>query len=145
MARSEHSVTIARPPDEVFDFVADGTQNQRWRPDVVDVERIGEGDRFGVGATWRQGLRGPRGGRISNDYRITVSERPSRLAFAVIAGPAQPSGTYTFTSTDGRQTTVTYVMDLQLRGLMRLVAPLISKKVLQDVTSLDNLKSVLER
>ncbi len=38
MAHAEHTVTIARSAEEVFDFVADGTNTPRWRPTVLDIE-----------------------------------------------------------------------------------------------------------
>lgn len=143
MAHAEHTVTVSRPAEEVFDFVVDGTRNPQWRPSVVDVERAESSD--GAGAVWRQGMKGLGGRRVTADYRITEAVRPSRLSLEVIAGPARPTGTYTFTAAGPGQTTVTFALDLQPRGLMCLIAPMINKQVRQEVTSLDNLKSVLER
>lgn len=143
MAHAEHSVTIDKPVDEVFDFIADGSNNASWRATVLDVERAGGAG--GPGATWRQGIKGPGGRRVAADYRITRWERPVALGFEVTAGPARPTGLYTLTSRGPARTEVTFALDLQPRGLMRLMAPVISKQVKQEVASLDNLKAVLER
>ncbi len=32
MAHAEERITINRPVDDVFNFVLDGMNNQRWRP-----------------------------------------------------------------------------------------------------------------
>lgn len=143
MAHAEHTVTIKRPAEEVFDYVADGTNNSRWRPSVTDVELAG-GTPGTAGATWRQGMKGPGGRRIAGDYRVTVADRPSRLSFEVIAGPARPTGTYTFRPDGAGATAVTFSLDLQPTGFMRLMAPMINKQVKQEVASLDALKSQLD-
>ena len=57
MAHANNSVTVARPIEEVFDFLADGTNNTRWRPSVIEIARSGGPD--GVGATYKQGLKRP--------------------------------------------------------------------------------------
>lgn len=42
MLHAEHSVTINRPPQTVFDYLADGTNNRDWRSDVVEIHRTTE-------------------------------------------------------------------------------------------------------
>ena len=142
MAHAEHTVTIARSPDDVFDFVADGHNNRRWRDSVIDIEPAG--DTTGSGATWRQGIKGPGGRRIAGDYRITTWERPHRLGFDVIAGPARPTGMYTFTPDGSGGTRTSFALDLEPRGLMRLMSGMINRQVETEVRALDRLKAVLE-
>ena len=90
MPSAEHTVTIARPIDEVYAFVADGTNNPRWHSGVIEISRTSEQD--GLGATYRQVLTGPGGRRIDGDYRVTAYDPPRRLGFEVTAGPARPKG-----------------------------------------------------
>jgi uncharacterized protein YndB with AHSA1/START domain len=142
MAHAEHTVTIERPAEAVFDFVADGANNPRWRPTVIDIERAN--DAVGVGATWRQGMKGPGGRRIAGDYRITTSERPSRLAFEVISGPARPTGTFSFGADGPARTSVTFALDIKPTGMMRLMGPMIARQMQAEVAALDTLKAVLE-
>ncbi len=39
----ERSITIARPPDEVFEFVAEPLNDPSWCPKVDSVERLADG------------------------------------------------------------------------------------------------------
>ena len=56
--RQRQTVQIGRHPEAVFAFLARGENDARWRPNVLDVARVsGEG----VGARYKQGLKGPGG------------------------------------------------------------------------------------
>src|SRR5919199_113761 len=90
MPSAERTVTIRRPADQVFAYLADGTNDPQWRSGVLEIERTSDAD--GVGAVYRQVLAGPGGRRIAGDYRITVFDPPRRLEFQVIAGPARSGG-----------------------------------------------------
>jgi uncharacterized protein YndB with AHSA1/START domain len=78
MPHAEHTVTVARPQQEVFDYLAEGTHNREWRPGVLEISRTSAAD--GQGATYRQVLAGPGGRRIDGDYQVTVFDPPRRLA-----------------------------------------------------------------
>lgn len=67
MAHAEESITIHRPAETVFNFVLDGMNNPRWRPAVLDIQQM-TGKPVGVGAKYKQGLKGPGGRRIDGDY-----------------------------------------------------------------------------
>jgi uncharacterized membrane protein len=113
----------------------------RWRPGVLDVARqSGEG----LGATYRQGVRGPDGRRIAADYEITAFEPNRRLAFHAIAGPVRPSGEYRFAS-DGHTTTVSLALEATLTGWKRLVMGRAVQSTMDgEVRNLDTLKTILE-
>jgi uncharacterized protein YndB with AHSA1/START domain len=143
MPHAEHSVTIGRPAADVFDYLADGTHNRDWRAGVLEIERTSPGD--GEGATYRQVLAGPGGRPISGDYRVTVCEPPRRLEFLVTAGPARPSGTFELTENPDHSTQVRFALELQPTGVMKLMAPLITRQMRREVAQLDTLKTVLER
>ena len=141
MAHAENSVTIDRDTKTVFDFILDGTNGPKWRPDVTDVELL-PGKPLGVGAVFRQGMKGP-GGRIAADYEI-VEKRPNEwIKFQVVAGPARPIGTYKLAA-EGKSTRVTFVLDFQPKGFARLMDGIINKSMQAEVGNLANLKSVLE-
>lgn len=57
MLHAEHSVTINRPSQAVFDYLADGTNNRDWRSGVVEIRRTTQEE--GQGASYRQVLTGP--------------------------------------------------------------------------------------
>ena len=78
MPHAEHTVTVSRPQQDVFDYLAEGTHNQEWRAGVLEISRTSSAD--GQGATYRQVLAGPGGRRIDGDYQVTVFDPPRRLA-----------------------------------------------------------------
>ena len=141
MPEAKYSVTIRRPVEAVFAFVADGEKGPQWRPGVVDIKRV-SGD--GVGAKYTQGVKGPMGRRIAADYEITVYESNRRLDFQTITGPARPHGRFDFESSDGG-TRLTFSLDVRLTGLRRLLMDSVVQKTMDaEVKHLDNLKRVLE-
>jgi uncharacterized membrane protein len=142
MAHAEESITINRSVDEVFNFVLDGTNSPCWRPAVIDIQQV-PGKPVGVGAVYKQGLKGPGGRRISGDYEI-VDVRPNELiVFQVIAGPARPTGTYRFEPVGGA-TRVTFTLHFEPKGLARLMDPMIASTMRSEVATLTNLKTYLE-
>ncbi len=141
MAHAENSITIARPVKQVFDFILDGTNSVHWRPAVTDVQLL-PGKSLGVGAVFKQGLKGP-GGRIDGDYEIVECKPNEWIKFQVIAGPARPTGTYIFKA-DGNSSLVTFILDYQPKGLAKLMDGMINKSMQSEVSTLSNLKAYLE-
>jgi carbon monoxide dehydrogenase subunit G len=141
MPGATYSVTVNRPPSDVFAFLADGEKCPQWRPGVVDIKRLsGEG----VGATYSQGVKGPMGRRIAADYEVTVFEPDRRLEFQTTTGPARPHGRYDLAPVDGG-TRLTFSLDAQLTGLSKLLmGSMVQKTMDSEVHTLDNLKRVLE-
>jgi uncharacterized protein YndB with AHSA1/START domain len=142
MLHAEHAVTVNRPPQEVFDYLADGTHNRDWRSGVLEIERTSAED--GAGATYRQVLAGPGGRRIDGDYRVTVFDPPRRLEFQVTAGPARPAGVFELSQNADKSTSVRFALDLNPGGFMKLMTPVISRQMRREVAQLDKLKAVLE-
>jgi uncharacterized protein YndB with AHSA1/START domain len=142
MPHATNTVTIDRPVDDVFGYLADGTNNPQWRSGVLEIERTA-GDN-GLGSTYRQVLAGPGGRRIAGDYRVTAYTPPTGLAFAVIAGPARPTGRFELAEAGPGRTTVTFTLDLQPTGLMRLMTAMIAKQMRAEVAQLTRLKTNLE-
>ena len=142
MAHAEESITIHRPVNAVFDFVLDGTTNPLWRPGVVDIQRV-PGKPLGVGAAFKQGLKGPGGRRIEGDYEIVECQPNELIKFQVISGPARPTGTYRF-ETVGDATRVTFMLHYEPKGLARLMDPMITRTMRSEVATLSNLKAYLE-
>lgn len=141
MPQATYSVTIRRPVDDVFAFVADGEKCPQWRPGVLDIKRV-SGD--GLGTRYAQGVRGPMGRRIAADYETTVFEPNRRLEFQTVTGPARPHGRYDFDAADGG-TNLTFSLDAQLSGLRKvLMGGAVQRTMDSEVRTLDNLKRVLE-
>lgn len=143
MPHAEHTVTVARPQKDVFDYLADGTHNREWRAGVLEISRTSAAD--GQGATYRQVMAGPGGHRIDGDYQITVFDPPRRLEFQVTAGPARPAGVFELSENADQSTRVRFSLDLDPAGPMKLMTPMITRQMRREVAQLDNLKAILER
>jgi uncharacterized protein YndB with AHSA1/START domain len=143
MPHAEHTVTVARPQTDVFDYLAEGAHNREWRAGVLEISRTSASD--GQGATYRQILAGPGGRRIDGDYQVTVFDPPRRLEFQVTAGPARPAGVFELSENADQSTRVRFSLDLHPAGLMKVMTPMITRQMRREVAQLDNLKAILER
>ena len=133
-------VLINRPPEVVFEYLADAENDAAWRPGVVEITRVcGQG----VGTRYRQVVGGPGGRRVDADIEITAYEPPARLAFQTISGPVRPTGSYALASVEGA-TSVRLTLSAQLTGLKKAMSPMVRKAMATEVGNLANLKRVLE-
>ena len=142
MAHATNTITIERPPETVYAFLADGLNNPKWRDIVVTIE-LKSGEPGTTGAEYRQIVKGPGGTKVDADYRLTVAEPGRELAFVVTAGPAHPTGRYVFAAADGG-TELSFTLDYRATGLMKVMDPMIQKAMQAEVGRLAALKRVLE-
>jgi uncharacterized protein YndB with AHSA1/START domain len=142
MPSAERTITINRPVDEVFTFLADGRNAQLWRSGVLDVDLVSGA---GVGARYSQGVRGPGGRRIAADYEVTEFEPNSKIAFRATAGPVRPTGSFTFEGM-GTGTVLTFKLDAALGGLQKLLmGGAVQSTMNAEMGALDKLRDLLER
>jgi uncharacterized protein YndB with AHSA1/START domain len=141
MAQASYSVTIARPVETVFAFVADGERCPEWRPGVLDIKRVSGS---AVGTRYRQGVAGPMGRRVAADYEVTVFDSPRRLDFQTTAGPVRPLGRYDLEAAEGG-THLTFSLDAEVKGIRRLLmGSMVQRTMDAEVRALDRAKSLLE-
>jgi uncharacterized membrane protein len=140
MPSASNEIVIARPPDEVFEFLANPENDPQWRKGVLDLKHVsGEG----VAARYAQGVKGPGGRRIAADIEITELEPGRVVAFRTVSGPVRPRGRYVLAATDGG-TRVRFELEAEVGGLKRLMAPMVQKTMNAEVSHLEELKQVLE-
>jgi uncharacterized membrane protein len=141
MPAARHQVTIQRPVGDVFAFIADGLNGPRWRSGITDIALVSGS---GVGATYKQGVKGPGGRRIDADYRVTGLETNRRLAFETIAGPVRPSGEYVLEEApDG--TRLTFSLQAELGGIKKLLmGGAVQKTMAAEVAATERIKQFLE-
>jgi hypothetical protein len=58
---------------------------------------------------------------------MSAYDRPSVLGWEVLSGPMRPAGTMRF-SADGASTRVDFEMEMNPRGLMKLMGPIIDRQ-----------------
>ncbi|MDQ6857209.1 MAG: SRPBCC family protein [Candidatus Dormibacteraeota bacterium] len=139
--RGEHAVSVNRPAEVVFEYIADGTNNPTWRTSVVEVS-LHSGTR-GEGTVWRQVVRGPAGKEADADYRVTRCEPPSAYGVEIIAGPVRGTALYTLAPGDDGETLVTLTVVLKPRGAMRILTGFMLRQLVEDLDSLDRLRDLL--
>jgi uncharacterized membrane protein len=140
MPSASNEIVIDRPCDDVFAFLADPQNDPQWRSGVLDLTRV-SGD--GVGARYVQGVKGPGGRRIAADIEITELTPSQTIAFHTVAGPVRPRGRYVLAAADGG-THVRFELEADVRGLKRLIAPMVQKTMNDEVAQLAQLKHVIE-
>ncbi len=141
MPQAQRSVTIHRPPEVVFSYLADGEKCVEWRPGVLDITKVsGEG----VGTVYRQGVRGPMGRRAAADYVITSYEPNRLIEYQTIAGPIRPQGTYELEVLDDG-TRVNFSLQTEMSWLQNLLMrSAVTRTMESEMQALDTIKRILE-
>jgi len=123
MARMGGEVTIDAPVEEVFDLVADESNEPRYNPRIVRADKVSDGP-VGTGTRF---VAEPKG--MGNRGRMTVEileyDRPRRLHNIVRSWYMQVDGTLTFEQVEGR-TRLRWDWDMRLIGPMRVLSPVLS-------------------
>ena len=141
MPSASSEIVINRPPDEVFEFLANPENDPQWRSGVIDLKRVSGN---GIGARYAQGVKGPGGRRIPADIEITELTPSETIAFQTVTGPVRPRGRYELTAVDGG-TRVRFELEANITGFKRLIAPMVQKTMNNEVGQLDQLKRVIEQ
>ena len=140
MFRYRRTIEIARPPDDVFAFVADLDNLPRWQPSVREVEWD---DPLEEGATFAE-TRELLGRRARSRLEVTVLEPPRELTIRVVEGPVPLTVRHLLEPSD-RGTLLTLEAEGEAGGLMRLAAPIAEPAAARQAASdLERLKQLLE-
>jgi len=142
MATFQNTVTIRRPVEEVFAFLADFENVPRWNHAILQTTKTSPGP-VRVGTTYHQIRSIPR--RSEEGFEVTVFEPTSRLAVHGDIGPFTATISYLLAPI-GDGTRLTNAVDLEpSSGALRLLAPLAASRVKGAVAAnLGALKQILE-
>ncbi|WP_020657474.1 SRPBCC family protein [Amycolatopsis benzoatilytica] len=123
MARFKGEITIGRPVDVVFDYVADQTNEPRYNPAMVRAEKATAGP-IGKGTRFRSAVRSA--GRTA-DLLIEYQDydRPKTLASSTTMKQAEIDYTLTFEPA-GTGTRMRWSGQVRPKGVIRLAGPLIT-------------------
>jgi carbon monoxide dehydrogenase subunit G len=123
MARVRGSIDIDRPIDEVFDVVADHTNEPRYNPAMTASHRLDDGP-VGVGSRFRATVL-TRGKPQQVEIEITGFERPSEMASRSVMGRSTVTGRLRFDPvTSG--TRLSWDWDVKVGGAARVLDPLVA-------------------
>lgn len=142
METFENTVTIRRPAEEVFAFLADFEKVPRWNHAIESTTKTSPGP-VEVGGTYRQIRSEPK--RSEEGFQVTVFEPELRLAVEGEIGPFHARVAYLLQPMQ-EATKLTNAVELEASSTVsRLLAPLASSRVKAAVASnLHMLKQTLE-
>lgn len=123
MAQIEGEIVINRTAEEVFDFVSDQCNEPLYNPEMLSVEKVGEGP-AGEGTRYsilmRQGKR-----ELPMTLEFTEFDRPSRLGSRATMAGMTTEGRLTFEPL-GTSTVMRWAWDVHTSGVFRLLGPVVT-------------------
>jgi carbon monoxide dehydrogenase subunit G len=143
--RLEHTFRVARPPEDVFDFLADPTNLPLWDGTGATVELLTDGPPR-VGTQIRQRGKAFRLLGVEQISELTEFERPRRLASKGVAGPVLPiAGAYSL-APEGDGTRVRFELEYAVTSLRRrILAPMVQRSAARELAhAYRRLAAVLE-
>jgi hypothetical protein len=122
VASIEGTIFIGRPPDEVFDFVADERHEPMYNPQLVRVEKVTSGP-VGVGTKYRAWIRS---GKRTEEMLIETTrfDPPTVLSSSTMLRNMTIHGTLKF-SPEGEGTRMSWSWQLEPKGLLRMLRPVV--------------------
>ncbi len=142
MTTFDNTVTIHRPADDVFAFLADFENIPQWNYAIEETRKTSSGP-VGIGTTYLQTRSVPR--RQAEGFEVTVFEPDRQLAIHGQIGPFQATISYRLEPA-GDATTIVNTVELKASAATRLVAPLAAPAIKGAVAqNLGALKLILER
>ena len=137
----EHKVMINRSVAEIFRFMSDFSNNPKWQPDTIQLERSGKVKVGDMVVGMRRLM-----GRMQHVNADVVDYVPNqKLAYSGIMGnyPFRTTYSYDFSGAGGTQVTIT--TDIRIPWIYILFRPFVMSGLNGQITkSLENLKEFLE-
>jgi carbon monoxide dehydrogenase subunit G len=121
--RFEGTAVVDRPIDQVFAFLADGTNDPKFSPRVLEIAKTTDGP-VGVGTVFKSTVKDA-GMKTNREFEITEFEPPTRIRWAERSKNqvTAPEGGYDL-APEGSGTRVTIHNVLEGHGIGKLITPL---------------------
>ncbi|WP_406267460.1 SRPBCC family protein [Nocardia sp. NBC_00881] len=141
MTTFENALTINRPIADVFAYLAQFENVPRWNYAITETRKTSAGP-VGVGSTYRQTRSIPE--PAVEAFEVTEFQPTQRLQIRGQLGRFPAVLSYDLESAPGG-TMLRNVIDLELRGPLRLASPIVTAQVKSAVAAnLDVLRQLLE-
>jgi uncharacterized protein YndB with AHSA1/START domain len=142
----QESVTINRPIQAVFTFIADAENDLRWCPAVKEIEQIA-GDGPGLGARYRM-VHTPGGMKFHATVEIVAYEPPRLMKWVMTDGGHRLHGTYQLEAVHGG-TRLTQTSQITFAGWLRIPGLFMKRVIAREVQKelgkqFANLKQLME-
>ena|SRR5438105_3865419 len=144
MIRTEETIEINRPPDEVFRFLDDEANTPKWNPRAVEVKRTSAGEKA-VGTKLHYVYKDP-GRQGEMDGEVTGYEKDRKLAMRFSDRMMDVSVGFELSPAPSG-TRVHHFVEIELKGLLaKLMTPVVRSATKKQVqTEIASLKSHLEK
>jgi uncharacterized protein YndB with AHSA1/START domain len=121
--RFDVTTVIDRPIEEVFAFLADGTNDPKFSPRVLEIAKTTDGPP-GPGTVYASTVKDA-GVKTKREFEITEFEQPRRIRWTEISKNVVtvPEGGYDL-EPEGEGTRVTLHNTFEGRGVGKLIAPM---------------------
>jgi carbon monoxide dehydrogenase subunit G len=141
--RFDGTTVIDRPIEEVFAFVADGTNDPKFSPRVQEIAKTTDGPP-GVGTVFRSTVKDA-GMTTHREFELTEFEAPTRIRWAERSNNwVTAAGGYDL-AREGDGTRLTIFNVIEGHGLGKLIAPLAVRMARKDADALaDRIKRAIE-
>lgn len=145
MARIHESVEIEAPPERVWAVVAEDVKNApKWTTNMDKVEKLDDGPPR-KGTRYRYHLNLPGGHKEKIEVEQDVYNKPKKCAGRFVKGPVKGTWTYTYKEKKDGSTQLTYEMDFELGGLLRLATGMFTSQYAAGIqNNLQRLKKYVE-
>ncbi|MFH1850881.1 MAG: SRPBCC family protein [Candidatus Neomarinimicrobiota bacterium] len=136
----ESSVWIARPPEYVWKYLYDVSNDTRWRSSVKAGRWISDPP-YGIGSTGLHVIEG-----VGDwPWRITEWEEPYIITWYVTGNRFEGSHAGYRIAPDGTGSRVTAHMRIKPGSLMRIIIRLMKRRITSQLTAdLEKLKAIME-
>lgn len=143
MKEAERSAEIARPADEVFEFLSNLENLPRWQSGVIRAEQTSPGP-IGVGSTAVVERR-VFGQQIVADLAVTAYEPPRRIVLETEASGVTVQASLEIERLEAKRCRVTFGMSMEASGFfMKAVEPMVAQAAEADIeASIARLREVL--
>jgi uncharacterized protein YndB with AHSA1/START domain len=137
----EREISIARPPAEVFSYIADVRNDPSWHTDVLEVRS--STDVVGMGTVFNVKVK-PSMGVSEGTMTVTRLEPGRLIEYHGQMGKMAPTVT-NICEPEAEGTRVTRRVELEPPGVMRVMTPMIKRTIAKSNDGfLANLKRLLE-
>ena len=129
--RFEGTAQIDRPIEEVFAFLADGTNDPKFSPRVLDIAKTTDGP-VGVGTVYKSTVKDA-GMKTEREFELTEFEPPTRIRWTELSKNmvSVPEGGYDL-AREGNGTRLSVFNELEGHGIGKLFVPLALRAARKD-------------
>ena len=126
------TTTINKPIEEVFAFLADGTNDKKFSPRVQEIEKTTDGPP-GVGTVFKSTVKDA-GMKSSREFELTEFEQPTKIRWTERSKNSitVPTGGYDLEPAGDGATQMTIHNDFEGHGLGKVILPLAARAAKKD-------------